>query len=304
MLFRTTTEADLGNLLDCVVEEPVSWADPDRLTAFLKDGNYTHDRIWIAEDEGKILARAVWWGFPVGGPLALDCVYVDASVTDRVTLAADLLAAAHEAFGTKPEYHVFLPSGWRDDPAVVAAVGWRREALARNGLDGTLERLRFEWTGGVPAASDRLVFSQEPDDEVFAQAFQRVAVGTLDAHTRAELAVKDAAAQARDDVAGYRSLPGDRSWWRLAHTPDGDLVGLAIASANAGGPTVGYLGVVPEHRGRGYVADLLNEITRSHAERGATRIVADTDTGNVPMAAAFERAGYRVFAVRLVTSES
>ena len=63
---------------------------------------------------------------------------------------------------------------------------------------------------------------------------------------------------------------------------------------------VGYLGVVPEHRGRGYVDDLLAEITRSHAERGVQRIVADTDAGNVSMARAFERAGYRNFAIRLV----
>jgi len=38
------------------------------------------------------------------------------------------------------------------------------------------------------------------------------------------------------------------------------------------------------------------------AEDGATCIRADTDTTNGPMAAAFERAGYRVFAIRLVAS--
>jgi len=32
---------------------------------------------------------------------------------------------------------------------------------------------------------------------------------------------------------------------------------------------------------------------------GATRIVADTDTANAPMARAFERAGYRPFSVRI-----
>jgi RimJ/RimL family protein N-acetyltransferase len=37
-------------------------------------------------------------------------------------------------------------------------------------------------------------------------------------------------------------------------------------------------------------------------DAGAERIVADTDTTNVPMARAFERAGYRTFAIRLVLS--
>jgi len=35
---------------------------------------------------------------------------------------------------------------------------------------------------------------------------------------------------------------------------------------------------------------------------GAQRIRADTDTTNLPMAAAFERAGYRRFGIRLVLS--
>lgn len=58
-----------------------------------------------------------------------------------------------------------------------------------------------------------------------------------------------------------------------------------------GDPAAGYLGVVPEHRGRGYADDLLGECTRFLAvEQDAERIVANTDVGNVPMAAAFARA--------------
>ncbi|MFI6597661.1 GNAT family N-acetyltransferase [Nonomuraea sp. NPDC050536] len=309
MLFRSTVEADLDRLLGCVIDEPVSWSHPDRLLTFLEDGQYRHDRIWIAEDEDedKILARAVWWAFPgAAKPLALDCLYVHPSVEDRVGLAAELLTRAHEAFGDAPDYHVFLRNGWRDDPRAVAAVGWRREALARAGMRQELERLRYDWTAGspVPEPPDRVVFRAEPDDEVFVDAFRRVAVGTLDHHTREALGRMEAEAQARDDVAGYREMPGDRSWWRLAYTPGGELIGLAVPSANNGGPVVGYVGVVPEQRGHGYIDDLLGEITRQHAERGAQRVVADTDTTNVPMARAFERAGYRNFAVRLVVSKA
>ncbi|SEL82366.1 GNAT family N-acetyltransferase [Nonomuraea pusilla] len=307
MLFRSTVEADLDRLLRCVVDEPVSSAHPGRLLDHLRSGDYRHDRVWIAEQDGEILARAVWWGFPGGDrPLALDCVYVHPSVRDRVGLAADLLRHAHDAYGARPDYHLFLAPGWRDDEEAAAAVAWRQEAAARAGLTDALERHRYEWTPGapVPAPSRRLVFRPEDDDEAFVRAFMRVAEGSLDDHTRRAAAVMGAEAQAREDVSDYRSMPGDRSMWRLAYTEDGDLVGVALPSANGGGPVVGYLGVVPEHRGHGYVDDLLGEITRRHAERGAERIVADTDTGNVPMARAFERAGYRAFAVRLVISPS
>ncbi|MDX3109894.1 GNAT family N-acetyltransferase [Nonomuraea angiospora] len=305
MLFRTAVEDDLDRLLGCVVDESISWAHPDRLLSFLESGNYRYDRIWLAvADDGEILARAVWWGFPDGDrPLALDCVYVHPSVEDRVGLAAELLRRAHDAYGRAIEYHVFVTRGWREDPKAAAAIAWRWEAAGRAGLTEELERLRYEWTDGpVPEPSDRLVFRGEDDDEVFVEAFRRVAVGTLDFHTRQALVTMDPLEQAREDVRDNRSMPGDRSWWRLAYDKSGDLVGVALPSANVGGPVVGYLGVVPEHRGHGYVDDLLGEITRVHAERGVRTIMADTDSGNVPMARAFERAGYHNFAIRLVLS--
>ncbi|MGI5291223.1 GNAT family N-acetyltransferase [Nonomuraea polychroma] len=306
MLFRAAVEADLDRLLGCVVDESISWAHPDRLLSFLESGNYRYDRIWIAEDGDRILARAVWWGFPGSDkpPLAMDCLYVHPSVDDRVGLAAELLQHAFAASGERPAYHVFLSSGWRDDPKATAAIAWRWEAAGRAGLTEELERLRYEWTADepVPEPSERLVFRGDDDDEAFVAAFRRVAVGSLDYDTRQGLLTMDPQTQAREDVDVYKSMPGDRSWWRLAYTKNGDLVGVALPSANNAGPVVGYLGVVPEHRGHGYVDDLLAEITRFHAERGVQRIVADTDMGNVPMARAFERAGYRNFAIRLVLS--
>ncbi|MEV4568829.1 GNAT family N-acetyltransferase [Nonomuraea sp. NPDC049419] len=308
MRLRPATEDDLDRLLGCVVDESISWSHPERLLSFLESGNYRYDRIWLAEDEhtGDILARAVWWSFADGDrPLALDCLYVHPSVADRRGLAAELLRRAHDAYGQAPAYHVFLLNGWRDDPKARAAIGWRWEAAGRAGLTEELERLRYAWTDGdapVPEPSKRLVFRADDDDEAFVAAFRRVAVGTLDFHTRQALAVTDPETQAREDVRDNRSMRGDRRWWRLAYDHGGDLVGVALPSANDAGPVVGYIGVVPERRGRGYVDDLLGEITRSHAERGVQRIVADTDVGNVPMARAFERAGYRDFAVRLVLS--
>jgi len=97
-------------------------------------------------------------------------------------------------------------------------------------------------------------------------------------------------------------MAGSREWWQLAYTTTGELIGFALPSANEGGPVVGYQGVVPEYRGRGFVDDLLGETTRFLAERGAPRIVADVDTANRPMVAAFVRARYRCFAVRLVVA--
>ncbi len=310
MLFRSTTEADLDRVLACTVTEPISWIPADRYRAELAERQYRPEWTWIAEDSDQILARALWWGLPSSEhPVALDCVYVHDSVSDRIGLAARLLAAGHDAFraqGTPklPQYDLNLPNGWRDDPAVSAAVGWRRTAAARAGLSGALERLRYKWTpdAGLPDPSGRLTFVPEPDDEVFLSALRRIAVGSLDDTTRKNVAAFGAEQQAREEMNLYRNMPGEREWWRLAFTADGRLAGLAMPNRNPYGPVVGYLGVVPELRGHRYIDDILAEITRFHAANGAQQITDTTDITNLPMAAAFERAGYHNYEVRLILS--
>jgi RimJ/RimL family protein N-acetyltransferase len=308
MQLRPSTEADLDRVLACTTGEPVGFLEAGLLRRRLADGQYRPGLTWIAEDGGQLLARAIWW-LPPGGayPQALDCLLVTDSVPDRARLAADLLAVAHGAFqergmGGLPSYHIFLPVGWRDQPEAVAALAWRQQAAQRAGLTGELERLRYVWTpaAGLPARRGRLEFRPEPDDEVFLAAFRRVAEGSLDRTTVVGRAAFGADRQARDAMRHYLGMPGPRDWWRLAYTPQGSLAGLAIPSRNPDGPVAGYLGVVPELRGHGYVDDLLAEITHLLAAAGARQIQADTDLANRPMAAAFERARYRNQAVRMV----
>jgi RimJ/RimL family protein N-acetyltransferase len=96
------------------------------------------------------------------------------------------------------------------------------------------------------------------------------------------------------------ALPGPREWWRLAFTSDGELVGISMPSRNFEDDVIGYIGVVPEQRGHHYADDLLAEATAILAELGSQRVTADTDTTNTPMAASFERAGYRNVGIRIV----
>ncbi len=310
MLLRSITDTDLAQVLACTTDEPLGWVDAEVFRRRFTSGQYRPGLTWIAEDRGRVVARAIWWLAPGWiYPQALDCLLVRRPVADRAGLAADLLAAAHGAFRSRgmrglPQFHIFLPNGWRREPEAVAALAWRKEAARRAGLTRELERLQYEWTpaAGLPAGPERLELRPEPDDEVFLGAFRRVAEGTLDATTNAGRAAVGAGQQARDAMRYYLGMPGPRDWWRLAYTPEGSLAGLAIPSRNFDGPVVAYLGVVPELRGRGYVDDLLAEITRLLAGEGAQRIRADTDLANRPMAAAFERAGYRNFAIRLVLS--
>lgn len=312
MRIRPTTASDLDRVLACPATEPVGLVPPDRYRDELARHQYRPEWTWVAEDAGRILARAVWWGFGDSAyPLALDCVYADRSLTDRTALAAELIAAGQHALRPPggeiaPRYEITLPPGWRSDPAVVAAFGWRREAAVRAGLTGELERIRFEWEpdAGLPRSSGRLALRPEPDDDAFRDVFRQIAVGSLDVITRREVAALGADRQAREDMDIYLAMPGDRDWWRLAYTAAGGrLAGMILPNRNTYGAVVGYLGVIPGLRGRGYINDLVAEATRFHAGRGEPRITATTDTTNLPMAAAFERAGYRAYGIRYVLSE-
>jgi GNAT superfamily N-acetyltransferase len=271
------------------------------------DGHGQHD----GHGSDGALAAGIWWGHPgQAAPETLDGLFArdDLPREDRPAVAAELIAAAHRAFaaagGPVPDFHLMLPGDWRGKHDVVTALTWRWEAAARAGLTEELERLRFEWTkaAGLPASSGRLTFRAEPDDGVFVQIFRRVLDGSLDATTTKAASALGADTQARLDVAFYRDkMHGDRGWWRVAQTRDGQTVGFGVPSANSEVPVVGYLGVLPEHRGQGYIDDILAEITRILVtEAGADTIEADTDLANQPMAAAFERAGYRNFARRVV----
>jgi GNAT superfamily N-acetyltransferase len=183
-------------------------------------------------------------------------------------------------------------------------VAWRQDAAAAVGFTHAVERLQFEWTPGcgMPERDDRLVFVAEPDDEKMLEVFRRIGDGSLDDETRKKRARMSPEEAARHEMDFYLGAPGERDWWRVVYRPDGALAGLAIPSATSYNPNVGYLGVVPEMRGRGYARIILAAITRSHASRGAERITATTDTANFPMAAAFQKSGYRNTETRLLLS--
>ncbi|MGW7458707.1 GNAT family N-acetyltransferase [Streptomyces sp. NPDC054797] len=305
MIFRAATAdpADVDRALAYPADGPVAALTAEKVREELAGNQFRPEWTWFAEDaDGEVLARALWWGRADSErPIALDCLQVRSSVADPAAVAAGLLAAGHAAFGNLPVYNISLPRGWRDEPELAAAVAWRQEAAYGAGLTREIERLRYEWTptAGTPEPTGRLVFRDGTDEE-FLDAFVRLSAGSLDLHTQTELQSMDAEQLAREDVEFYLDCPGERSWWRLAHLPDGTLAGMAIPSATPYHRNVGYLGVVPEQRGQALIDEILGEITRFHASEGAERITATTDSVNAPMAASFDRAGYQVSEIRLV----
>ncbi|MER6691503.1 GNAT family N-acetyltransferase [Streptomyces minutiscleroticus] len=258
--------------------------------------------MWVALRGDRLLARAAWWTRPGNDtPHLLDVLDVDDGLPahERVEVGERLLRTAAAAVlpdgAPRPEYTRFVPPGWRDDPATARPVRDRMTILERAGARLFVERLRLEWRPGtaVPGPSGRLAFRPVQDSGELLTLMAAVLEGTLDAHSREDLTRMSpreaAAAQYEEELARY---PSPREWWRIATLPDGEPVGFVIPAHNTYNPVIAYIAVLPGHRGRGHVDDILAEGTRVLAAQDVPRIRASTDLGNVPMAAAFRRAGY------------
>ncbi len=263
-----------------------------RYVTAAQGGQYRPEWTWVALRDGVVVARAAWWAGPEDArPVALDWLDFAPGESDA---AVRLLRTAP----LHAEYVLQLPPGWRDRPAVRDAARARTDVAAAAGLVPLVERFRYTWTPecGLPEQPGRLVFRPEPDDGVFLDILRRVETGSLDAHARQAIAEGGVEQAAQEELAFFRWCPSPRDWWRVAWTAGpgrgGEPVGLHVPARNLRSPVIGFIGVVPEHRGRGYGYDLLADCTRHLAEHGAERIVGETDQPNVPMAAAFAKAGY------------
>lgn len=307
---RVATPADLAGLAELDRASDLPSVGAEQLAIETAAGRTRPEWSWLAEDDdGRLIGRALWWGHADGQrPVALDALDVVGPARDRVSVATWLLREGHRAVhdggsGPLPEYLLKLPTDWAARPDVRAAVDWRIEAAERAGLSERNERLQMEWRAGSVEPGPAVLGFRPGDETEFLGLFARVAVGSLDVTTRRALATMSPGEQARDDYEFYRDAPGERDWWRIAVDDAGSAVGFVIPSATPTSCNVGYLGVLPEHRGRGLVDELLAEAVRLHCADGADRITATTDVVNTPMAAAFARAGFTVTERRLVLEE-
>jgi RimJ/RimL family protein N-acetyltransferase len=258
--------------------------------------------LWVALQAGRVVARAGWWG-PRGSatPTLLDFLDV-ADVPNRIEVGVNLLQAAlPELFPSgarPPDYLRFVPPDWRQAAESRQIVEARMEIATRVGAHLLAERLRFDWYPGTVIAepTGRLSFRAVGSDAELIELMTLALAGTLDAHSRIALGHMPATEVARQHFEGeLKSYRSPREWWRIATLANGEAVGFVTPARNDYNAILAYLGVLPGHRGRGYVDEILAEGTRVLAAQDVPRIRASTDLDNVPMAQAFLRAGWDNF---------
>jgi GNAT superfamily N-acetyltransferase len=85
----------------------------------------------------------------------------------------------------------------------------------------------------------------------------------------------------------------DPRWWRVALGPDGNALGIILPVMAFGEPTVGFIGVVPEWRGRKIASFLLMEAWSVMKQQGYSRLCAEADERNVSMHRALTKSQFR-----------
>ncbi|MFM9372548.1 GNAT family N-acetyltransferase [Streptomyces sp. Da 82-17] len=256
-------------------------------------GDYRPEWTYVALREGKVVARAAWWGSPQDTtPLLLN--WLDFADGEHDAAVALLREAPFDV-----DYELILPPDWRERPEAAAAAQARISAAEAAGKRPLVERLRYLWTTdrGLPARPGRLVFREEHDDAVLLDVLRRIHSDTLDAHAQRAKELGGVDQAAREELEYIHWCP--EAWPQLAFTQQGELVGLHLPCRIPAGFAAGFIGVVPEQRGHGYAYDLLAESTHFLHTRGADDVAAATDVGNFPMAANFEKAGYPVTQMRI-----
>ena len=284
----------------------------DEIADDLEQGRRRAEWTWLAIHEDRLLGRLALWS-PSGATDAtqLDLFDLDDALSDEdhwAVGAALLDAARSEVIAgqvTPPEFARYLPADWRERPAERRATETIMALLEASGARFVVERLRLQWEpkAGIPTRDPRLDFRAFKGEDEVLDLTTRALTGTLDAHSRGDLAHATphevARAQFEEEFARYTT---PREWWRVAVDGAGEAVAFVFPARNAYHHIVAYVGVLPEHRGNGYIDGILAEGTRVLAEAGAPHIRASTDVGNQPMANAFARAGYGTFQ-RLINME-
>jgi len=79
------------------------------------------------------------------------------------------------------------------------------------------------------------------------------------------------------------SITYDPRWWRVALSREGNTVGIIFPVVAFGEPMIGYIGVIPEQRGRNIASFLLSEAWSLMQWKGHSTLSAEADERNVAM---------------------
>lgn len=250
------------------------------------------DRCFIVEADGQIIGRIVYRG--QGDEINFTGLHLPWD-TDYLSIGHRLFrdSLSHLQQDGVNILEAFVSSAWE----------YRQQAqnlMERLGLTLVQTKMRYVWQHrGEPAVqSSRLVYRTltEIGDEAFLDIIRQTSVDTLDRLDRLQINTIGAEQHARNYFSllktEFEHFP---DWWLAAYTTADEVVGQVVAipyNLHRHEGSIGYIGVIPEQRGKSYVDDLLRQGMAVMIRDGILTVICDTDEPNLPMRRAFDRCGY------------
>ena len=252
---------------------------------------------FVGERDGEVVARMAYAAAPVAEAvpqLEHRLVGVWAPAWDERGVA-DLRAVLEETLPVVQPRPITLDFRFNAESVgdqVAARVGLAESA----GFALFQEKVGVLWTDiGQPLLEvERLTFQPltEVGRDTYGPIMAACIEGTLDRNDRYYWDLCGPQVWAAE-MFGYLE-PGDGASWFLASDRSGQVVGH-VALGTFGEPATGtivHIGVLPAHRGRGYVDELLGGAAHAARTRGFRHILSDVDRLNTPMLSAMRRAGH------------
>ncbi|WP_030559325.1 GNAT family N-acetyltransferase [Streptomyces aureocirculatus] len=257
----------------------------------------------VAEDSGgRLVGSVVLWAMP-GQDVPDSFVLFEppADPADAGPALLDAAVAKARALGAEELGHVVdspaQPPQFQRDPER------RSELLRRAGFRVLRDGRRFSLRvpAELPDDDPRLTFRSLADlgPCPFIDLLANLLTRTADARLSADVERYGARGAAEQLFAHMGQFRYDPRWWEIGYAADGSPAVISLPAENPTVPVLGFVGVAPAHRGKGYATSVAVRGTRVLAANGATEIRGDCDAANTAMAKAFVRAGYDNFADRL-----
>ncbi|GIG64049.1 GNAT family N-acetyltransferase [Phytomonospora endophytica] len=299
---RTARAEEIPNLTTLDGSEERNAATAAYLTDLLAKGCTRPEWCFVAENgAGKIVGNVVLWTAP-GHDVPTDFVLFEAPWDDPelgLRILRHGFAAARELGATELSHMLDMPA---QAPQFQTEPDARQAVLTEAGLSVARDGRRFQWLAGsaLPAQDPRLTWRSiaEIGSEPFIELFEKILADTADSLLQADvrkLGLRGAAELLLEDMSDMEHEP---EWFELGYDETGSVAAVSLPARNPSFPVIGFVGVSPDHRGKGYSASIVARGTQILVANGATEIRGDCDAGNVAMYKGFERSGYVNFADR------
>lgn len=268
----------------------------------LKAGTVKPEWCFLAEIDGRVAGSIVLWTIP-GKDVPTDFIMLDTDWEHTPEIGQTLLdhaIAESRKLGANDLGYCLDASP--EDPQQTIDAEIRGKLLCDNGFKVTRDGRRWEWCKGdsIPEPDNRLTWRSQVDigEEPFLTLLTEVLADTKDSLFLADVAEYGVRGAAEELWKESLDMEHEDSWYEIGFDADGNAAAVSLPGRNPTMAVIGFVGVSPKHRGKGYAASVIVRSTKILAEAGAEAIRGDCDNANVGMVRGFERGGFRNFTNR------